>query len=100
LFRCGVVVLGVDQRRFLFCVVEQVPAIGNLDRVRRCGPAAFGVASGAVSTDDDLGAGMGPQPACERLRKPVCEKFDRLACAHVDQHRAEQGYSTCCVGWT
>jgi len=39
-------------------VVQQVPTIGYLDRVRRSQAGAFGLASGAVSTDD-LGPRMG-----------------------------------------
>jgi hypothetical protein len=38
-------------------VMQQVPAVSYLDRVRGSESAAFGVAAGAV-TADDLGSGM------------------------------------------
>ncbi len=42
-------------------VVPQVPAVGDLNRVRGAGPDAFGVCAGPV-TADELQPGMGAQP--------------------------------------
>jgi hypothetical protein len=68
-------------------VAEQVPAIGDLDRVRCPDAGALGVTAGAVSADD-LRAGMSAQPVGEGVRKSIREQVHRLAGVHVDQHGA------------
>ena len=67
-------------------VVPQMPAIGDLDRVRRARPGALGAVAGPVPADD-LRAGMRRQPRLEAGGLPVWQQVDHVAGAHVHQHR-------------
>ena len=67
-------------------VVPQVPAVGDLDRVRRARPGALGVVAGPVPADH-RGAGMGLQPGLEAGGLPVRQQVDHVTGAHVHQHR-------------
>ena len=67
-------------------VVPQMPAIGDLDRVRRARPGALGVVAGPVPADDPR-AGMRRQPRLEAGGLPVRQQVDHVSGAHVHQHR-------------
>jgi len=67
-------------------VVPQVPAIGDLDRVRRARPGALSVVAGPVPADH-RGAGIGFQPGLEAGGLPVRQQVDHVTGAHVHQHR-------------
>ncbi len=61
--------------RFLYMlseVVIQMPAIGDLDRVRRSLARAFGVGAGPVAADH-LGPRVGAQPFLQRFRLAVAQ---------------------------
>ena len=62
-----------------------MPAVGDLDRVRRAGPGALGVVAGPVPADH-RGAGMGFQPGLEAGGLPVRQQVDHVGGAHVHQH--------------
>jgi hypothetical protein len=64
-----------------------MPAVGDLDRLRRGLPGAVGVGAGAVPADD-LGSRVLPQPGGEGGRLPVGQQVHRLVGGHVDQHGA------------
>jgi hypothetical protein len=68
-------------------VAQQVPAVGDLDRLRRAAADAVGVGAGAV-TRDDLHAGVGPQPRPDGLRVAVGQQVDRAVALQVDDERA------------
>ena len=51
-------------------IAQQVPAIRNLNRLRRPLANAISVSSGAIARDD-LNAGIFAQPASDRLCLPV-----------------------------
>ncbi|HEV3288664.1 MAG TPA: hypothetical protein VG123_06700 [Streptosporangiaceae bacterium] len=67
-------------------VVPQMPAIGDLDRVRRARPGALGVVAGPVPADDSR-AGMRRQPRLQAGGLPVRQQVDHVPGAHVYQHR-------------
>ena len=67
-------------------VVPQMPAVGDLDRVRRARPGALGVVAGPVPADDSR-AGMRRQPRLQRGGLPVRQQVDHVPGAHVHQHR-------------
>jgi hypothetical protein len=68
-------------------VVPQVPAVGDLDRVR-CGlPGALGVGASAVPADD-LGVRVRSQPGGEGGGLPISQQVHRTVGRHVDQHGA------------
>ena len=67
-------------------VVPQVPAVGDLDRVRHARPGALGVAAGPVPADDPR-AGMRPQPRLQRGGLPVRQQAGHVPGTHAGQHR-------------
>ncbi len=66
-------------------VVPQMPAIGDLDRVRRARPGALSVVAGPVPADD-LRAGMRRQPRLQRGGLPVRQQVHHVPGTHVHQH--------------
>jgi hypothetical protein len=67
-------------------VVPQMPAVGDLDRVRRSCLGALGVVAGPVPADDSR-AGTFFQPRLEAGGLPVRQQVDHVPGAHVHQHR-------------
>ena len=67
-------------------VVPQVPAVGDLDRLRRAAGAAVGVDPGPVPADH-LRSRPGRQPGGERVRRPLAQDVDGPAGLDVDQQR-------------
>jgi hypothetical protein len=67
-------------------VVPQMPAVGDLDRLRCAAGGAVGVEAGAVPADH-LGARPGLEPVGERVGGPAVEDVDRPAGLDVDQQR-------------
>jgi hypothetical protein len=65
-------------------VVPQVPAVGDLDRVRCAVPGALGVVAGPVPADH-LRARMRLQPGLQGAGFPVRQQLDRLARRDVHQ---------------
>ncbi len=65
-------------------VVPQVPAVGDLDRVRCAVPGALGVVAGPVPADH-LRARMRLQPGLQGAGFPVRQQLDRLARSDVHQ---------------
>ena len=63
-------------------VAQQVPAVGDLDRLRRPLADAVGVGTGAVAADD-LDAGMALEPGRQRLGLPVGQQVDDAAALEV-----------------
>ena len=47
-------------------IAQQMPAIGNLDRIRSTGPHAVGIVAGSIA-GDDFNAGMRLQPRLDSL---------------------------------
>jgi hypothetical protein len=68
-------------------VVPQVPAVGDLDRLRCSLPGGLGIGASAVPADD-LGSGVRLQPGGEGGGLPIAEQVHRAVGGHVDQHRA------------
>jgi hypothetical protein len=68
-------------------VVPQVPPVGHLDRRRRAGAGAMGVAAGAVSADHRHTRVLA-QPGRERVGFPVWQQVDRMMGVQVDQYGA------------
>jgi hypothetical protein len=68
-------------------VVPQVPAVGDLDRVRCCLPGGLGVGASAVPADD-LGSRVVPQPGREGGGLPISQQIHRLVGGHVHQDGA------------
>jgi hypothetical protein len=68
-------------------VVPQMPAIGDLDRVRCPGPGTLGIRAGPVPADDGC-AGMRLQPRLHGGGLPVRQHAHDITGAHVDQHGA------------
>jgi hypothetical protein len=65
-------------------VVPQVPAVGDLDRVRGAVPGTLGVVAGPVPADH-LRARMRLQPGLQGAGFPVRQQLDRLARSDVHQ---------------
>jgi len=59
-----------------------MPAISNLDRLRRALARAVGISAGAVTTND-LDAGMRAQPDGEGLRRAVGQQINRAVAFEV-----------------
>jgi hypothetical protein len=68
-------------------VVQQVPAVGDLDGERGAAGGALGVAAAAVAADH-LDTGMGVQPGSEGVRGPPGKHVDRAPGLDVHQHGA------------
>ena len=68
-------------------VVPQMPAVGDLDRLRGAVPGALGVGPGPVAADH-LRTGMGLQPGLEGARFPAGQQVDRLPGGDVHQDGA------------
>ena len=68
-------------------VGQQVPAVGDLRRLRRARRGAAAVLGRAVARDD-LDRRAVPQPGGERRRGPVGEQVQRAAALEVHQDRA------------
>jgi len=60
-------------------VVDEMPPVGDLDRVGRAVPRAFGVGTGPVSADD-LDARMPAQPVGDGGGLPVGQEVDAYRC--------------------
>ncbi len=82
----AVLVAGDSLAGVLAHVVPQVPAVGDLVRVRGAVPGALGVGAGPVPADH-LHARMSLQPRLQRGRLPVRQHVGRDAALHVDQQR-------------
>ncbi len=67
-------------------VLQQVPPVGDLDRVRCSLAGALGVAAASVAADD-LNARVVAQPGGEGVGGAVGQNVDRPAGVHVEQHR-------------
>jgi hypothetical protein len=71
-----------------------MPAVRDLNRLRRTGIGAIGVGAGPVPTDD-LHARVGTQPVGQGVGLPVGEQVDRPVAVHVDQHGAVDMATPC-----
>jgi hypothetical protein len=65
-------------------VAQQVPAVRDLDRVRRAAAHAVGVGPGAVARDD-LDAGVRPEPCRQGLGPAVRQEVHHPAALQVDE---------------
>lgn len=68
-------------------VAQQVPAVGDLDRLRGALTGAFGIGAAAVSADD-ADAGMPAKPGGDGVGVTIIEQVDRAVGGHVDDHGA------------
>jgi hypothetical protein len=68
-------------------VVPQVPAVGDLDRLRRGLPGGLGIGAGAAPADH-LGSRMVAQPLGEGGGLPIGKQVHRAVGGHVDQDGA------------
>jgi hypothetical protein len=68
-------------------VVDQVPAVGDLDRLGRTIAGAFRIGAGAVP-GDERDAGMRPQPGGKTAAGAIREEIDGVVTLQVDQDRA------------
>jgi hypothetical protein len=68
-------------------VFEEVPAVGNLDSVRRSGRAATGIRRTPITTDD-LHAGMIVQPRGKRLFAALWEQINGHPALQINQDGA------------
>ncbi|GAC1534973.1 MAG: hypothetical protein NVS2B4_15390 [Ramlibacter sp.] len=89
-FRCspyrGHVPLGRFENRGA-AVLEQMPSIGHVDRLRCTAATAIGVA-GATVTGDHLDTGVGTQPSCKAVRVAVGQQIHNGPAFQVDENRA------------
>jgi hypothetical protein len=83
---CGQVLAVPGDRTFHGAaeVVPQMPAVGDLDRVRRPAGAPVGVAACPVPADQ-LRSGAAGQPGSEGVSRPAGQDVDRLAGLDIDQ---------------
>jgi len=84
--KCGAVALE-DALHDLVEVVEQVPAVGDLPRLRCAGTRALRVRSSSIAADD-FDAGMLLQPRGQCRGRAVAQHIDRAARVHVHEHGA------------
>jgi hypothetical protein len=68
-------------------VLQQVKAVGHLNRRRRSLPGTIGIRFGAVARDD-LHARVVAEPLCEGVGVSITEERDRPPPLQVDQDRA------------
>ena len=68
-------------------VLDQMPTIGHLDRLRRTFPGGLRIRRSAI-TADDLDAGMLPEPGATRLGLAILEQLDDPSLLEVDQDGA------------
>jgi hypothetical protein len=66
-------------------VLEQMPAVGDLDRVRRTHAGTVGIAAPTILADD-LDSGVRGEPVGEGVGGAVGQYVDRPAGVHVEQH--------------
>ena len=77
-------------------IAQQMPPIGNLDRIRSTGPHAVGIVAGPIA-GDDLDAGMRLQPRLDSLGLAVPQQIDRpVFILQIDDDGAVASAATPC----